>query len=169
MIILYDIILRPDDSSANEAFSNVEKSIEIFESMNKVVVARECAKLTIDLLEIARERRRRAHPVIGDNYRQEDSYAGESHSPEGTGYHTYTHAEREQNLQEFEQNRRDITGDILANESLGWLDGFGTFQDFNFDLLDPLDAATSTPISMLQSPGRILEPSLSYSKRPSIL
>lgn len=76
MVLLYVVLcdLHPlPNISREDLLLDVEKSLEIFEAMNQVTVARRCAELTQEVLEIAR----RASPPP----RQEDGLPTRKHTP----------------------------------------------------------------------------------------
>lgn len=54
IIILYVVFQGLHNSSDQELLKDVEKSIEIFQAMDDVIVARNCARLIQEVLDIAR-------------------------------------------------------------------------------------------------------------------
>jgi len=70
MIILHLILLEFPKVSGEELIDDVEKSLEIFEAMRSVIVARRCAELTREMLGVARrylqDRRHRQTLAIAD-------------------------------------------------------------------------------------------------------
>ncbi|VUC30475.1 unnamed protein product [Clonostachys rosea] len=63
MVLLYSIIRNIYPSSGDDLFSDVEKSLEIYNAMKVLAVARRCAEITRDVLDVAkRSYRRRSNP-----------------------------------------------------------------------------------------------------------
>lgn len=64
MILLHLILAGVPDIPEEELLKDVEKSLDIFESMGGVVVARRCAEMIREVLDVTREYLRRRGPSM---------------------------------------------------------------------------------------------------------
>lgn len=70
MILLYPILASSPGIPEDEILLDVEKSLEILESMKDIIVARRCAEMIREVLDVTRlhlARRRRAHAQHAQN------------------------------------------------------------------------------------------------------
>jgi len=72
MILLHLILAGVPDTPEEDLLKDVEKSLDIFESMRNIVVARRCAEMIREVLDVTREcLRRRGPPASGTQDQQQ--------------------------------------------------------------------------------------------------
>ncbi|EON61503.1 hypothetical protein W97_00718 [Coniosporium apollinis CBS 100218] len=151
MILLYVVLSNIQPGPEDDLLQDVEKSLEIFNAMNMIVVARRCAEITTEILEITRklvqERREKERPP-----RQQESTAGDItgdvlptvsdptvHTLPGFGF-DITH----ENL--FDITREDLFASLV---DCNLMDGFTDYGSGFVDGPDTDSAAASRNIPVI--------------------
>lgn len=122
MVLLYVVIcdLYLPNMDRELLLQDVEKSIEIFYAMSQVTVARRCAEITQEVLEIAR----RASPPL----RQEEGQAARKLTPVATIARS-SGVEVESDSALHDLSREDLFASLVEPN---FMDGFGRFDGAYF-------------------------------------
>jgi hypothetical protein len=132
MILLYVVLSNIDTIDHNHAITDVEKSLEIFSSMNMVTVARRCAEIVQEVLDIAKKATQAPEPGEG--------LQGPQNHPAGE-----TELQSESDLlAEFELSKEDLYASLVDSNLM---DGFAPFDNGFFDIPDFNSVLGSGPFS----------------------
>lgn len=118
MVLLYVVIcdLYTPNVNREQLLLEVEKSLEIFYAMNQVTVARRCAEITQEVLEIAR----RASPPL----MQEDGQPTRRHTPVASMARS-SGVEVESDSVLHDVSREDLFASLVEPN---FMDGFGRYD-----------------------------------------
>jgi hypothetical protein len=119
MILLYVVLSNIGTIDRDHAINNVEKSLEIFNSMNMVTVARRCAEITQEVLDIAKKPQ---PPEPRDSLQGLPNLVGDPDMP------SENHL-----LAEYDLSKEDLYASLVDSNLM---DGFAPFENGFFDILD---------------------------------
>lgn len=132
MILLYVVLSHIPNIDHGHAITNVEKSLEIFSSMNMVTVARRCAEIVQEVLDIAKKAAQATDPV-------ERWQGPQSHAAGEPGLQSENDI-----FAEFELSKEDLYASLVDSNLM---DGFAPFENGFFDAPDFNSVLGSGPFS----------------------
>lgn len=132
MILLYVVLFNMETIDHNHAITDVEKSLEIFRSMNMVTVAKRCAEIVQEVLDIAKKSTQAPESREGLQDAQ-NQQAGD------TGLMSESDL-----LAEFELSKEDLYASLVDSNLM---DGFAPFDSGFLDFPDFNSVLGSGPFS----------------------
>lgn len=149
MIILYVLFTGVHDTPEIELQEDVDKSLEVFQAMNRVVVARRCAQLTREVSEVAkavtheREARQADAQAVSDSRNtqvvavtNQEASTLDLLQHAGAAYMRDFASGPDVHALQRGVPPMDVSGVEIGGELGEALAGLGGFEGFNFDVAD---------------------------------